>query len=290
MVKIIYLDIDGTLRDEQAGIPDSAVLAIEQCRRHGIRIVICTGRNPGSIQSDVAALQTDGTISGGGCYASYHGEEIFKKHFSMDILKKALSIAGEGRLSLALEAERKIYMDHQAAVFYRDDIRHKVGDSEKMNRQMFLARNQISYEDNIKELRDGTPGIHKICMFGSRGAVEKAADSLKEETETIQKKEWNDRWYLELLPKGCDKGRAIRRLNRRLGIMKKESMSFGDSENDIAMMEATGIAVAVGGADPRIQRYAASVCEPVMEDGIYKELLRRNIILPFGKDPAGRRA
>lgn len=60
-------------------------------------------------------------------------------------------------------------------------------------------------------------------------------------------------------------------------------MSFGDSENDIAMMEATGIAVAVGCGSLAIKKYASSICEPVMEDGIYKELLRRNMIPYYGK-------
>ena len=61
-------------------------------------------------------------------------------------------------------------------------------------------------------------------------------------------------------------------------------MSFGDSENDIAMMEATGIAIAVGYNSPIIEKYASSICEPVMKDGIYKELLRRNIIKKIDKE------
>ena len=61
---IIYLDIDGTLRDERRGIPESAKRAVQKCMDNGIFIVICTGRNPGSIQEDVKLLRTDGVISG----------------------------------------------------------------------------------------------------------------------------------------------------------------------------------------------------------------------------------
>ena len=49
MTKIIYLDIDGTLRDERLGIPESAETALRICREQGILIVICTGRNQISI-------------------------------------------------------------------------------------------------------------------------------------------------------------------------------------------------------------------------------------------------
>ncbi|MCI9184831.1 MAG: HAD-IIB family hydrolase [Lachnospiraceae bacterium] len=175
MVEIIYLDIDGILRDEQKGVPDSAAWTIGQCRKYGIRIVICTGRSSGMVQEDVMALQTDGMISGGGCYIQYRGREA----------------------------------------------------------------------------------------------------------QLVQKWKWNGRWYLELLPKGCNKGTAVYRLNKELGILKSRSMSFGDGVNDIDMMKATGVAVAVGSGDMRIRKYASSVCEAAAEDGIYKELVRRNIIHPW---------
>lgn len=283
MVKIIYLDIDGTLRDDYKGIPNSAVLALEQCRKHEIQIVICTGRNLGSIQNDVMALQTDGIISGGGCYIQYHGEEVFEEHFSMKIIKKVLSVAAEWKLSLAMEAERKIYMDHNASVFYRNDFQHKIYGSSKAEQRILCVKNKISYEENFEDIKSDTPKIHKICTFGHQAAVERLEKELEQDAETIQKKKWDDYWYLELLPKGCNKGSAVKKLNQKLGISKRESMSFGDSENDIAMMEATGIAVAVGCGSPVIGKYASSICEPVMEDGIYKELLRRNIIKFYKK-------
>ncbi len=282
MIKIIYLDIDGTLRDERQGIPGSAVWALEQCRRREIRIVICTGRNTGSIQNDVLALCTDGMISGGGCYIQYQGKNILQKHFSKKVLKKVMLEAQELRLSLALEAERKIYMDHNAAAFYQKDFQHKICGGSKADQKMLRINNKIAYEENFKDMKSDAPQIHKICILGQQAAIEQVERDVKQNAETVQKKKWDDHWYLELLPKGCDKGSAVQTLNRMLGISRGESMSFGDSDNDIAMMEATGTAVAVGCGNPVLGAYAASVCEPVMEDGIYKELLRRNIIDFYG--------
>ena len=188
MVKIIYFDIDGTLRDEQKGIPQSAIWAIEQCQKRQIQMVICTGRNIASIQDDVMALQMDGIISGGGCYIQYHGKEVFKKHFSMRVLTKVLSMAADWQLSLALETECKIYMDHNASIFYEDDFQYKIKCSGKTNQNIFRIENKITYEDNFEELWKETPKIHKICMFGSQAAIEKENRDLKTETEIIQKK------------------------------------------------------------------------------------------------------
>lgn len=277
MTEMIYLDIDGTLRDEQRGIPYSAVKAIIQCRRQGIRIVICTGRNPGSIQDDVRALPADGVISGGGCYLQYHGTDCWKKHFSMSTVEHMIVSASKRNLSLALEAEQKIYMDGSASLFYRQDIQRK-NSAQNVYAQGQKLLNKIAYEDNFCEYWSEKPMIHKICIIGGQDAVDGAEEEMKEEAEIVQKRTWNEQWYLELLPKGCHKGTAMKWLNQKLGIPKRKTMCFGDSENDIAMMKASGIAVAVGNSSPAVVQYASSVCEAVMEDGIYKELVRRNII------------
>lgn len=280
MVKIIYLDIDGTLRDERYGIPESAVWAVHRCRETGIRIVICTGRNAGSIQADVARLPVDGMISGGGCYIQYQGERLLDRCFPAHVTEEVLAMAAGSELSLAVETEQSIYMDENACTFYRNDMQHKLGDDSRGQKKMALERNRIEYRDNLHQLEGSREDIHKICLFGNMDVITRAEIALMPEAEVVQKKEWNGQWYLELLPKGCDKGSAVNWLNHRLGIQKKESMSFGDSENDIAMMKATGIAVAMGGSSPMICRYAASVCEAVRADGICRELVRRNIITP----------
>ncbi|KAI4449414.1 HMP-PP phosphatase [Eubacterium plexicaudatum ASF492] len=172
---------------------------------------------------------------------------------------------------------------NHACVFYRNDFQHKISGSSKTEQNMLRIKNKISYEENLAEIKNDAPDIHKICVLGQQTAVDWLEKKLEPHVETIQKKKWGHDWYLELLPAGCNKGSAVKKLNRKLGILKKESMSFGDSENDIAMMEATGIAVAVGCGNPLVGTYASSICEPVMEDGIYKELLRRNVLHVFEK-------
>lgn len=281
MIKIIYLDIDGTLRDEQIGIPKSAVWAIHQCKLKGIQIVICTGRNPASIQNDVKELPTDGTISGGGCYIVFHKTHFWKKHFSNYLLEEVLFLASKWNLSFALESEQNIYMGKNAADFYKYDFQHKISQIETQGKKTIIKSNKINYENNIDDFWKEPQKVHKICIFGSKEKIIQTEKVLSPKTEIIQIKEWNQQWYLELLPKGCNKGSAITWLNHRLGISKNQSMSFGDSENDISMLEATGVAVAVENSSSYVKSFASSICEPLTEDGIYKELLRRNLINPF---------
>lgn len=276
MTDIIYMDIDGTLRDERHGIPESARKAVSQCMEKGIYIVICTGRNRGSIQEDVKSLNADGMISGGGCDIRFRGKVLSQSCFPAGLMKEMLEEIRAGELAVCAETDEEIYMDGKAARFYREDFEKKssgVSDPDRMR-----AENKIRYEDNFSRIGPDIGRIHKICIIGRRDPAGQLEKRFAGNIETVQKKEWNGRYYIEILPRGCGKGDAVRLMNRYLRIEKRNSMSFGDGDNDADMLRATGIAVAVRGCSRRLLRYADSVCGPPGEDGIYRELVRRGII------------
>ena len=276
VTEIIYLDIDGTLRDERFGIPDSAKEAIQKCMDKGILIVICTGRNQGSIQEDVKSLKTDGVISGGGCFIEFRGEILKREYFPMRILGEFLEVIRKRKLGASLEAEDDIYMNEAAAKFYGEDFRRKI--TESTDRKRFQEENKISYEDNFSDLWRARGKIHKICLIGKKGEIERVWEQFEKETETAQKKEWNGQWYIELLPKHCSKGTAVELMNRHLKISRERSMSFGDGDNDVDMLKASGTGIAVCGGSRKLAECADAVCESPMDDGIYRELKRRGII------------
>lgn len=276
VTEIIYLDIDGTLRDEWYGIPDSAKEAVQKCMDEGIFIVICTGRNPGSIQDDVKRLRTDGVISGGGCFIEFGGEMLKREYFPMRILGEFLEVIRKRKLGASLEAEEEIYMNEAAAKFYREDFRRKI--PEGVDRKRFQEENKISYEDNFSDLWKACGKIHKICLLGKEEEIDRVREQFEEETETAQQKEWNGQWYIELLPKHCGKGTAVEFLNRYLRIDREKSMSFGDGDNDVDMLKASGTGIAVRGGSRKLTECADAVCESPMDDGIYRELKRRGIL------------
>lgn len=276
MTDIIYMDIDGTLRDEKYGIPESARKAVEKCMEKGIFIVICTGRNRGSIQEDVKNLNADGIISGGGCDIRFRGRVLRQEYFKVRLLGEFLEVIRKKRLGAVLEAEREIYMNEKAALFYREDFRKKAAgapDPEKMRQE-----NKIRYEDNFLQLWRDSGRIHKICLIGNADHISHVEKKFSKDIEIVQKKEWNRQCYIEILPRGCGKGAAVKFMNRYLKIAKEDSMSFGDGDNDVEMLRAAGTGIAVRGCSGNLLKYADSLCSPPMEDGIYRELVRRKII------------
>lgn len=83
---------------------------------------------------------------------------------------------------------------------------------------------------------------------------------------------WN---YLELVPAGVSKGTALRELCDKLGIPIGESIAAGDSNNDIAMLRAAGLGIAVANARDEVKAAADVVLERTAEDGAIAELVER---------------
>ena len=74
-------------------------------------------------------------------------------------------------------------------------------------------------------------------------------------------------YFLEAVPVGASKGEALQRLAQLIGIRPEHTLAFGDSLNDISMLQFTPNSVAVGNARPQVQQAAAYVCLPNTQDG-----------------------
>ena len=77
MGKYLFFDIDGTLAGASRRITEKTRWALEEARRRGHKVFLCTGRVPASIVGDAKELQVDGTISGAGSFVEIDGTYIF---------------------------------------------------------------------------------------------------------------------------------------------------------------------------------------------------------------------
>lgn len=277
-VKMIYFDIDGTLREENSGVTEKTKYAIRECRRQGILTCICTGRNTGSIQKDVQELQMDGTISGGGASILYQGQELEKKVFFGKWLEEVRLLTEKLKTGLVLETQKNVYMDQRAAEIYQQLFKEKTKDCTEEERERIKRKNKYLYKDNMTEYDLNPEKAHKICIVGSRDLINEIRHQIESGCEIVQSVPFGRNWLLECLPAGCNKGNAVRYLNRKLGIKKSASMSFGDGENDAELLLATGTGIAMENGSAELKKIADGVCGTVQEDGIYKELVNREII------------
>ena len=84
--------------------------------------------------------------------------------------------------------------------------------------------------------------------------------------------------FYEVVPKGYSKATGIERMCRETGVEQRHTMGFGDSTNDLPMLDYTAVSVAMGNSDPVLFDRVDYVTASVKEDGIEKALYKYNMI------------
>jgi hydroxymethylpyrimidine pyrophosphatase-like HAD family hydrolase len=83
---------------------------------------------------------------------------------------------------------------------------------------------------------------------------------------------------VDVIPVSSGKGTSIAKILRYFNLEPAQAMAFGDSYNDIDMLQAVGTGVAMGNSAARIKEIADDVCGSVSEDGIYHYCLEKGLI------------
>lgn len=248
---------------------------INECRKQDIKTMICTGRNPGSIQQDVLDLPMDGAIYSGGCYIKFQNRVIQKTVIPKEDVKKIFDKIVFG---IVVETELNVYMNESAAKIYQNLFLEKTKGFDEIERKRIKTENKFWYKNNIKDFDFEKEDVYKICLIDHKEKLQQFQKEVKQVCSVVQLIPFADKWMMECIPFGCDKGKAIGFLNKYFGIKTKESMAFGDGENDIKMLEAVGTGIAMKNSSQKLLETADVICDSVKQEGIYKELLQRKLI------------
>lgn len=278
MVKMALFDIDGTLRDEREGLPESAVQAVTELKRQGIFVCVCTGRSVGTIYDEVMALEPDGLIAGGGSYIAL-GQAVLKQQaFEPKQVQACMGWARRYRdAGISMESHREVYMNGIAARMLDASNAEKWRGLTREEQKRAREEGRIICRDNFAACDPKEEPIHKICYWGSREGFGKFKDCFGS-CRVVQEDDWHGTRFYELVPEGCDKGTAVRTLCQAAGIRTEETIGFGDGKNDLDFLRVTGISVAMENGAKQVKDMADSVCERPGNHGIYRELMRRKLI------------
>ncbi|MBQ2953050.1 MAG: Cof-type HAD-IIB family hydrolase [Clostridia bacterium] len=255
-VKIIFFDIDGTLVDPESGmISDKTILALTRLKERGIKICISTGRAPSEVP-DFGGLTFDAycTYNGSLCYA---GSEILHSNPipSQDVAQVLKNAAGIGRPAAVATRSRLAAngWDPDLADYYR------------------LAKLELTVAPDFDAAcREDVYQILVGCRRDEHAALIREAQGVKIAVS------W-DR-AVDVIPANSGKGIAIARVLAHFGLEASQAMAFGDSQNDLEMLRAVGVGVAMGNASPEAKSAADVICGPVSQDGIYHYCLELGLI------------
>lgn len=277
MKKLLFFDIDGTLCEPGMPVSEAVVAALKAAQKNGHKIFLSTGRNLPSIQKFVLDIGFDGIIASAGGYISVDHQVLADKKMPQELLNHSIHTFEKYDISYMLETDKGTYANKDSMMkAWGDNLAHANSELRRMMVQLLEGLGMLPLEQYNGQ------SVYKICFIGKdEPSLLKAVEELGEVFETVVQENMvpgQPKVNGETMAKGVDKGIAVRQVCEYYQIPVADSVAFGDSGNDLPMLEAAGTSVVMGNAAPGIRERADIVCEPCAEDGIAHELKRMGLI------------
>ena len=263
-IRLIALDLDGTLLDSAKRLPPENLAALERAHACGAYIVPATGRYFAAMPEVVRTLpflRYAITINGARVTGADDGEVLY----TADI-----------PLAQALELMR--WLDGMPVIYdcYMDNVGWM---TEAMQRRAAEFSTDEHYLKMVRELRRPVPelkafiaqrghDIQKVQFFTND--LDLRADVLRECSERFPDIVASSAWYknVEFNHVDATKGKALLGLCKALGVDPAQTLAFGDGLNDVSMLRAAGVGVAMGNADDAVKAVADEVTASCDDAGV----------------------
>lgn len=260
MIKLIAIDLDGTLLNDQKKISQQNIDTLKKAKAQGVKIVICTGRPLVSIHGFIETLGLNEvgdysiTFNGGLVQKNDTGESLAEFLVSVSQVKEVYQEMT--RLGLPIDVVSddtvihlkpnpqgypSIYQQLNPLLKFVDQTPAALSEEVRYNKMV------VPVEANYLDQRIPLIAPHFLEEF----TVVKSRDCL-----------------LEILNKKVSKAKGIALLGQHLGITQEEVMAIGDEDNDLSMVEYAGIGVAMANGSERVKQAAQFITTSNQEDGV----------------------
>lgn len=252
--KILFLDLDGTLLNDEKQITQGNRVALRKALEAGHKVVIATGRAMASAVKQNLQLG----LTEPGCYIiAYNGGMILDSHTGQIIFQKMLPGDLAFRIMQTAKSQGVHIQTYDAEGVVLEPWAVDAGLEHYCNGSKLTYR---VVEDLAEELRKDVPKVLAIDLHDRR--------PMEALSETVMQAfgQWVDCYfscaeYLEIVPKGVNKGNAIVWMCQKLGIDIADSIACGDADNDLAMIRTAGIGVAMANGTDEAKASADYITE-----------------------------
>lgn len=266
MIKLLAIDMDGTLLNEEKHIDTPQKEAVQKAIEAGIKVVLCTGRPLFGVLPVYGELELE----------KYNLDEYV-------ILNNGCSLRKTTNWELLdnkeITREDVIYLDKLRKGYNldltvsNDDDYFVVGD--KANKYTIEDGKLVYVDIKPISLEEATSGKHtffKSMYLGEEEEIQR----FKNDNENLLKDKYDavlsQIHIFEMLPFGTNKAAALKELAEKLGIEREEIMTIGDGNNDVEMLEFAGIGVAMGNGTESAKKAANYVTDTNENHGVAKAI------------------
>lgn len=267
-IKLVALDLDGTLFDNSSRISERNLTAIRSITDKGIHVVISTGRPFEGIpfnQIKGTGINYAITANGSGIYEISTGKCLYENAMDEELVTPILNFLLTRDIHMDAFIGGKGYTPVQCV-----ETAQKLTVPSSIKNYIITTRTRL---DNILQfIHENQLKVQKMTLN-----FYPAADGTLIDRETVRKflvsnpsittvcGGYNN---LEFTRADANKGVGLRKLAEILGVNPDATMAIGDTENDLAIIEAAGIGVAMGNATDAVKARADYVTTTNTKDGV----------------------
>ena len=245
--KLLFTDLDGTVLN-YGELRENVRRTVEKLKKNGITVVVTTGR-PYCTALPIArqlGLDDGYLIVFNGSQIYHNGELVYNDKLSKERLE---FIVKNGR---RLNASQVVWSGDKLYV-------------EQRNEQTLSYQERTPVECNFVDDLTELDGATKVLWNNSEEEVAMFFNEMKN-TEGVNVHPSHP-LFLEFVGLNCSKGIALKFVANKLGVDISETVAIGDSYNDVSMITAAGLGVAMGNAPDQVKASAKMVVGDVADDG-----------------------
>ncbi|MCD4738752.1 MAG: Cof-type HAD-IIB family hydrolase [Anaerolineae bacterium] len=270
MIRLVALDLDGTLIGEDRQISPRVRRAIAAVQKRGVIVTLATGRMFAATLPFARELEiTAPLLSYQGGWIQYPADDhpLYRVPLHAEIARTALEMARREHWHAVLYADGQIFLQEfaRAPEFYTALL----GTGYQL---------VASWEEVL-----ATQQPDKVLLVAAPAAIPVIEEQLRAQLAGEALVFRSHAQFVEVVPRGVDKGSGLAWLTQYLQISPQAVMAVGDQGNDTPMLKWARIGVAMGNAIPEVKAAADWIAPPLEEDGAAAAL--EHFILSREKSP-----
>lgn len=252
-IKIVFLDIDGTILRPDDTIEESTKNAVAQLKEKGIEVFLATGRPLHEIKDIGDELSISSYIAYNGAFAIHHEETLFNEPLPPSLVDSLLKATIENNFDIVLYSKNTNIFPSMESEIVKDFIK-----------TFHLKKNVLSSENQKEEILGST-------IITTQEHAEKKFEHLTEiHLSSVNVEGMKN--CRDVIREKVNKGVAVKAVLATLQLSPEQAAAFGDGMNDKEMLSAVAHGFAMGNANPELFSYAKYKTTDVESSGVYNGL------------------
>lgn len=262
-IKLIALDIDGTLTNDHGIISERNKQAVHRAIESGIFVVLATGRGRIATRPIWKFLELHGPSIqyGGAMIADIDSERALVLHeMPPDVIRDVLTF------SLEQDVPAQIYVDD--AVITEQSSEVALG---------YVSRHKIPFIIDPDIRKKTYHNVPKILAFAPLNRADALFQAYKERFAGIAQVSRSSPGFIEINCLGITKASALEELSSMLGVPREKTAAMGDNFLDIEMIRWAGVGVSVADGEPDVLAAADLIAPSCNEDAV-ADFIERHVL------------